>query len=110
MRPGLIGKVLLHVQGHSRLEAAETEIEIVVVEIGTGEKLRVRPAPAGQGVEKAPAGIGQAEDLPGLVEGLAGRVIDGVPELESLHRAPEIVNIRVAAGDKKPQRGKFKLF
>ena len=68
------------VDGHGRLQPAETEIKVVVVQIRPGKKPRISPALAGQGVQQPPAGIGQAQDFAYLVKGFAGGVVQRAPQ------------------------------
>ena len=64
----------------SGLESAETEIESRSIEHRSREFEACRRARFGELRERRTAGIRQAQELCGLVEGLTGGVIDRAPE------------------------------
>lgn len=70
------GRVLLEEVADGRFEPAETEIVVGVVEQRTGEIVRGGIAFGGQSIDVRAAGVGQAEELGGFVETLAGGIVE----------------------------------
>ena len=64
-------------------------------------------AKLGQPRQCRPAGVAQAEQLGGLVEGLAGRVVDGFAQQLVAAHAIDAHQLRVAAADQQGDEGKF---
>ena len=73
---------------------------------GRGRGKRVRVARLGGALDVRPARIGEAEELGGLVEGLAERVVDRGAEPAIAADAFDCHELRVAAGDEEQQIGK----
>lgn len=78
LRPRLT--LLAAVVEHRRLEAAETEVEGLLIEPGPGEPDEIAIPPGGPAGNLRPSRVRQVEEFGDLVEGLSGRVVPGPAE------------------------------
>ena len=108
-RRGQIGPVLLaHVAAalaqlrhHCRLQAGEREVEVAAVQQRPRQIERRRIAERRQPRERRPTGIRQTHHLGRLVEGLAGRVVDGLAEQRVAPHVVDAHQLRVPARDEQ---------
>ena len=101
LRFRLFGKI----HAHGVLEAAETELESLRVQVGPRKVQKTGITFAGQPVDDGTAGVPYPHQPGYLVEGLAGRVIAGIAQ--DMVRAPplDVHQLRVSAGyDKRDER------
>ncbi len=83
---------------HRRLQAAETEIEILAVQHRSRQLEAPRHALQRQPRQHRPTGIGQAEQLGGLVESLASRVIHRLTKQSVVANASHAHQLGMPAG------------
>ena len=76
----IVERAAAHGDDDRRLQPAEAEIEARPVEHGARELEYARAAVLGQGRQRGPARIAEAEQLRRLVEGLARGVVLGLPQ------------------------------
>jgi hypothetical protein len=86
---------------HRGLEAGEAHVEVAAVVHRPRQADDPRPAVLGQPRERRAARISQPQQLGGLVEGLAGRVVLRLAEQPVTADAGHLVELRVAAGDQQ---------
>ena len=90
---------------HGRLDPAEGEVGLAVLDPGHRELHRPVVGPLGQAVDDRPPGIAQAEQLRHLVERFARGVVAGAAEQVELALRGHLEEARVAAGDDEGERG-----
>ncbi len=97
---------LLRFEAQRRLQPGQRKIRIVTAghRPRQGEPLGV--AAGGLLLDQRAAGIAEAEELRGLVEGLADRVVDGAAEAQIIADATHGEDLGVAAGREKQAIGK----
>jgi hypothetical protein len=97
--------VLAHVQRHRGLDAAEAEVEAVSVrgrfEARAREARRAGVALLGERIDRAAAGIAEAEQLGDFVERFAGGVVARRPEQRIIAERARQIEARMAAGDEQ---------
>ena len=93
--------MLLNIGGGRCFQAAETEIQIVVVKIRARKKSGIRPAGGGQCVHEASAGVGQAQQFAHFVKGLTRRVIQSPAQRQATPGRLKPVNMGVTAGNQQ---------
>ncbi len=103
---GQLIRVRLHETVDGGLDAAETEVETVLVEEGSLEWHAGGIAPGGQPVDHGAARIAQPHDLGHLVVGLAGGVVASLAHEFGGRERGDVVEGRVAAGDQQGHEGK----
>ena len=102
----LAGKVAAHRRQHGGFEAAETEIEIAGVEHRAWQLESIRAALCRQFGKHRTAGVGQAEQLGGLVKSLAGSVVERFTEQGVVTDAVDAHQLAVAARNEQRDEGK----
>ncbi len=99
------GRGALGGQAHGRLEAGEGEVGAGPVDEWTRQGEACRVAGLRRRFHRRPAGIGEAEELGGLVEGFAERIVDGGTEAAVAADVFYREELAVAAGDQQQQIG-----
>ena len=97
----------LRLVAHRRLEAGEGEMRLRPPEHRPRQGEAVRPAGARRLLHRRPAGKAEAQQLGGLVEGLAQRIVDGGAEPLVAADVVHDQQLRVAAGDQQQQVGRL---
>ena len=97
---------LAHLGHDRRLQAGEREVEIAAVQQGPGQRIGFRVAVVGQPGQGRPAGVAQAQQLGTLVEGLAGRVVDGLAQQRVLAHVGHVHELRMATRHQQRDEGK----
>ena len=93
--------MLLNIGGSRCFQAAETEIQIVVVKIRARKKSGIRFAGGGQCIHQTSSGIGQPQQFAHLVKGFARRVIQSSAQRQAAPGSLKSVNMGVAAGNQQ---------
>ena len=97
---GLRGRaVFFEKDAHGGFESAETEIEIAGVDHAAWEFVARGIACGGESIDGDAAGVAEAEELGGFVEGLAGGVIEGSAKEAVVSEALDIEQEGVSAAD-----------
>ena len=105
------------------LEAGEGEMRFGRAEQGPRKRDRLGVAVAGQRFDRRPAGIGQAEQFRGLVEGFAGGIVDRRRQaaivadpahfeqlaMPARHQQQQIREIEIGIGEARRQRMAFEM-
>src|SRR5690348_14610071 len=88
------------------LEAGEREMGLAGTDQRPGQRDGVRITALRQRFDSWATGVRQAEQLCGLVEGLASRIVDGGREAAIIADAAHLEQLAMTAGDKQQQVGK----
>ena len=99
------GCVLLHRETQRRLQAGKGEVRAGRADQRTRQREAARIARPRRALDIRPAGIGEAEQFRGLVEGFAQRVVDGRAEPSIAADPFNRYELRMAAGDEQQQIG-----
>ncbi len=91
---------------HGGFEARKAELETRAIEHGTWKSEGAGSASGGEAGELGTAGIRQAQEFGGLVEGLTGRVVPGLAEKAIAANLADLNEHRVPAGDQQRHMGK----
>ena len=103
------GLQLAHLERQRRLQPAEAEIQSGRLQHGPREPVLAAAPASGQLRQLRPARVGQAQQLGALVEGLAGRVIEGLAEDPVAAEAGDLDQQRMPARDQQGDEGKVGL-
>ena len=101
---GVVGHSLSQTRGGG-LQAREGEVETLSAQQGAGQGKGAGVAAFRQLLEGRAAGIGQAERLGDLVEGLARRVVDGGAQPAAGAHPGDLQQLAMAARDQQQQEG-----
>ena len=91
-----------------RLQATEAEIEARSIEHRPRQGMAIRPALERQPLEVRASGIRQPQELRGLVESLARRIIDRLPEHPVIAEGTDIDQQGVSPGNQQGQERKLR--
>ena len=95
----------LHQFQHRRLEAAETEIQVTAVEHRARQAEPGRVAVLGQPGQRRATGVTQTQQLGAFVKGLAGRIINRLPQQGVLAHPFDAHQLGVPARDQEGDKG-----
>ena len=90
---------------HRALEAGEGEMRLGAAQQGARQRHRPGLAPRGEALDRRAAGIAEAEDLGGLVEGFAQRIVDRRGEAAVAADAFDLQQLAMPARDEQQQVG-----
>src|SRR5206468_8152993 len=96
-------RVLLHVERHRRLDAAEGEVGGAIAHLREWERDRLGIAGDGGALDHGPAGKTETEELRDLVEGLPRGVVARLAYQGVRERRPRVIERGVAARDHERQ-------